>query len=261
MPRRTALVAGVALALGAAVSTVPAGSAGAVSARPASASAVRVTTSCDGPGTATLIARKTASGGTFAKTRITGLTRRQWIGGTMVTSPATIGDDLLDTLGISDDPDAEPTQPEIKYAKHGSLTESVTSPKAWPHIGAGFYFSAVGVGACIAVVQVRPHGVAAGGADLDVDVRPHDGVVEADAEASDAELTKSDNPTVRVRITVAVTTPSGVQTATRRVRMKDGEAAVRLSHFKALSSYSKVRVTTENLKTHKIKRLTLSRTA
>lgn len=257
MLRRTPLLAALALALGATGAVVSA--AAPASARPASASAVRVTSTCDGNGVALLIARKTASGGSFAKTKLTGLKHRRWVGGTMITDQAHIDDDFSSLLGVSDDPDAEPTQPKVKYAKHGTLTESVTSPKAWPHLNATFYYS-FGGDVCTDFVQVRPHGILAAGADTAVDVRPRDGVVEAEADASTAELKGSNNPKVRVRITVAVTTPTGVQTRTRKVRMKEVEADVRFAHFKAMSTYTKVRVTTEDLKSHKINRLTLTRT-
>lgn len=248
MLRRTSLIAAVALSLGATgAATISA--AAPASARPASASAVRVTTPCDGAGIATLIAHRTASGGTFAKTKLTGLKRRQWIGATLVTGPAHILDDMSAALGVSADGDYTP--PETKYAQHGTLTESVTSPRTWPHLGASLYFSNGG-DLCSAVVQVRPHGIMAGGADTEVDVRPQEGVIRA------ADYVAA--PKTRWRVTVSVWTPAGAQTETQRVRVGKDGLDLRFTGFKALSTYTKVRLRAVSLKTHQVQRLTLSRT-
>lgn len=248
MPRRTALVAGLALALGAGVATLSASSAGAVSARPASASAVRVTTDCKGAGTATLTARKTASGGTFAKTKLTGLKQRAWSGATLVTSPADLVDDLLTAVGLTGD---GVTPPEMKYSQHGTLTESVTSPRKWPHMGVGFYASSGG-DTCVDMVQVRRHGIRAVSAAGELDIRPRDGVVSGFLNRA--------APKSRWKVAVTVWTPSGTQTATRRIHVKKNGLAASFTHFKALSTYTKVRFSAVNLKTGRVRKIIISRT-
>lgn len=246
MLRRTPLLAAVALALGATGAAISA--AAPASARPASASAVRVSVPCGAdPARVLLVARETANGGSFAKTTLTGLKQRRWMGATVITGPSRIDQDLQAAMTGGDESDP----PVIKIAHHGRLSESTTSPLAWPHLGIGEYFSANATTLCVAVVQVRPHGITAGGISTAVDVRPREHVVRGWFDA---------RPKSRWRVTATVTTATGVQSMTRRVRGTSDGLDLRFTGFKALSTYTKVRLRAVSLKTHQVQRLTLSRT-
>lgn len=234
MSRPAPLLAALALTLGAtgfaATALATAGSAAA-----ATPTSVRVKAPCAGPGTIALTARATASG-SAAHTRLTGLTRKKWIGET--------------TIGHAT---SNPTDSDkVVTAVDGGLTDSVSTDESWPQTAMAWYASVKGSGYCAAELHVNDRRIIGISMYAAVLVKPAKRVVRLGFGAASGS---------RWRVALTVTTPNSGTHILRRVTAADDGIDIRFPQVRHLGAFTRVVARATNLKNGKVRRVTLARTA